>query len=175
MRAIAHGLLMAMLITSTGADAATAPPVRSACDAPEYHQFDFWLGHWQVVAAADNATALGASRIERGSSGCWITEHWRGAGGVEGTSLNAWDAAHHVWRQFWTGSDGIVLRLEGGLHDGAMVLEGTLPRRTGGEQRQRITWTPRSDGSVTQHWETSDDEGAHWATSFLGIYRRQRP
>jgi hypothetical protein len=25
---------------------------------------------------------------------------------------------------------------------------------------------------VHQHWQTSDDAGATWQTSFLGIYRR---
>ena len=37
---------------------------------------------------------------------------------------------------------------------------------------QRITWTPAADGSVTQHWETSEDGGTTWATGFMGVYRR---
>ena len=37
-----------------------------------------------------------------------------------------------VWRQFWVGADGVVLRLEGGLQDGAMVLTGELPAPAGG-------------------------------------------
>ena len=65
-----------------------------------------------------------------------------------------------------------MLRLAGGLRDGAMVLEGELPATAGGVQHQRITWTPRADGTVTQHWETSDDAGETWTTSFLGVYRR---
>jgi hypothetical protein len=39
-------------------------------------------------------------------------------------------------------------------------------------QRQRVRWTPNKDGSVEQKWETSDDGGASWQVSFLGIYRR---
>ena len=58
-----------------------------------------------------------------------------------------------------------VLGIEGGW-----VLEGELPGSEGGVQRQRITWTPGADGTVTQHWETSDD-GVTWTTSFLGLYR----
>jgi hypothetical protein len=69
----------------------------------------------------------------------------------------------------------MVLRLAGGLRDGRMVLEGVLPKPGGqGEQRQRIAWTPNDDDSVTQHWETSDDDGATWRTAFLGIYRREQ-
>ena len=34
------------------------------------------------------------------------------------------------------------------------------------------TYRLQDDGSVHQHWQTSDDAGATWQTSFLGIYRR---
>ena len=148
---------------------------RAACDAPEQHQFDFWLGDWEVLAppGAPNAgQALGRNRIERVAGGCALMEHWRGAKGMDGRSLNGWDAAHRVWRQFWIGGDGVVLRLEGGLRDGAMVMHGELPGASGAPQQQRIVWTPAADGTLTQRWETSDDGGATWAVAFLGVYRR---
>jgi hypothetical protein len=50
-----------------------------------------------------------------------------------------------------------------------MVLDGVL-----GGVRQRVTWTPRADGSVRQHWESSRD-GASWHTDFDGIYRHPAP
>jgi len=53
-----------------------------------------------------------------------------------------------------------------------MTLEGQLPGENQQTQLQRITWIPNADGSVTQHWEISDDKGVSWQTSFLGIYRR---
>jgi hypothetical protein len=54
-----------------------------------------------------------------------------------------------------------------------MVLEGTAPGETGAvPERQRITWTPGPDG-VRQHWESSADDGATWATAFDGRYRRR--
>ena len=147
----------------------TPPP---ACTAPEHRQFDFWLGRWNVHGGPDGKILQGTSRIERSDNGCWITEHWHSARGSDGTSLNAWDAQYGVWRQFWTGADGVVLRLEGGLRDGAMEMRGELPKAGGGVQQQRIRWTPRSDGTVTQQWDTSDDNGTSWQVSFLGVYRR---
>jgi hypothetical protein len=153
------------------APAAPQPAPPPACTATAYHQFDYFLGHWNVTGGADGKTPQGTSWIEPSENGCWITEHWHGARGSDGTSLNAWDAVYGVWRQFWTGADGTVLRLQGGLHDGAMVMEGELPKRGGGIQRQKISWTPKPDGSVVQHWQTSDDEGRTWQTSFLGVYR----
>lgn len=149
--------------------ASTAPP--PACASGEYRQFDFWLGDWIVCGGPNGDQLQGTSRIERSDNGCWLVEHWHGAGGSDGTSLNAWDAQYKVWRQFWTGADGVVLRLEGGLGDGAMVMTGELPGVHGGMQLQRITWTPAVEGSVLQRWETSDDAGTSWQVSFLGTYR----
>lgn len=154
------------------ASAAPAPaPLR--CDGAEHRQFDFWIGEWEVLGGPRGDTRLGSNRIERSANGCWLVEHWRGAGGIDGTSTNAWDAQAGVWRQFWVGGDGVVLRLEGGRDGEAMVMRGTLPDGRGGVQLQRIAWTPQSDGSVVQHWETSDDDGVSWQTSFRGVYRRR--
>lgn len=152
---------------------ATPPPAPLLCTGAEHRQFDFWLGEWEVYAGPQGDRLVGHNRITRSDNGCWLVEHWRGIGGNHGTSTNAWDAQYGVWRQFWVGGDGVVLRLEGGLQDDAMVLEGELPRTGGGVQRQRIRWTPQDDGGVVQHWETSDDAGRTWATSFRGVYRRR--
>jgi hypothetical protein len=167
-------VFLALLFGGIGMSNAAAPPAPMRCTAPEHRQFDFWLGEWQVYGGSDGATHLGDNRIERSDNGCWLVEHWHGASGIHGTSTNAWDAQYRVWRQFWVGADGVVLRLEGGLQDGAMVMTGQLPNPRGGTQVQRITWTPRADGSVDQQWDTSDDGGATWATSFRGHYRRRR-
>lgn len=172
-----HGMFLAILLLgSTGMSNATTPPASAPlmqCTDAEHRQFDFWIGEWQVHGGPDGAKYVGDSRIERSANGCWLVEHWRGSGGNHGTSVNAWDAAHGVWRQFWVGGDGVVLRLEGGLQDGAMVMTGELPAAKGGTQQQRIRWTPQADGSLVQQWETSDDDGATWATSFRGHYRRK--
>lgn len=146
----------------------------AACDAPEHRQFDFWLGEWEVVGPEGSPNAgklLGHNRITAALSGCGIEEHWTGATGIEGKSLNGWDAAQQAWRQFWIGSDGVVLALSGALQGKAMVMSGELPSSKGGMQQQRVTWTPREDGGVMQLWEASDD-GKTWTPSFHGHYRR---
>ena len=155
--------------TASEATTAAAAPI-AACSTAEYRQFDFWLGEWVVHGGTGFDQLQGTSRIERSGNGCWLVEHWHSARGGDGTSLNAWDAQYQVWRQFWTGADGVVLRLEGGLQDGAMVMTGELPRAQGGVQLQKIRWTPGADGSVEQRWETSDDAGASWQVAFLGRY-----
>ena len=162
-----HALFLALSLSAMTAHA--------ACDAPESAHFDFWVGDWDVVAPAGHPTpgkSLGHNRIEKVAAGCGLLENWTGASGVEGKSINGWDPVHKTWRQLWVGGDGTVLQLAGNLQGRDMVLLGELPSAKGGVQRQRITYTPLPDGGLTQRWETSDDDGATWATSFFGEYRR---
>jgi hypothetical protein len=172
LHAMALPLLAAMAGPSVAQTTPDPPPAPPRCDAAEHRQFDFWIGDW-TVTGAESGKLLGHNRIDRSADGCRLLENWRGAQGGSGQSLNAWDGRDKVWRQFWVGGDGLVLRLSGGLKGNAMIMSGELPRRDGSAvQQQRITWTPQPDGSVKQHWETSDDAGATWSTAFLGVYRR---
>lgn len=167
-------LLIASLLASTSepatppADPMPAPP---PCSSAEYREFDFWLGQWEVSGGPKMDTVVGSNRIEKVSSGCALAEHWVNANGRDGRSLNVYEATTGQWTQFWIGSDGVVLRLSGGREGRDMLLRGALSGKGGGEQLQRIRWSPRDDGSVVQRWDTSDDDGASWQTSFLGHYR----
>ena len=140
---------------------------------PEHRQFDFWIGHWDVFGV--NGDLVGHSRIESVSDGCGISEHWTGARGSRGVSYNAWDPGSGQWHQFWVGNtSGDVLYLEGGIVEGSMLLQGVRRGAVSGKpQLQRISWTPNADGTVRQHWQQSDDNGASWTTAFDGLYRRK--
>lgn len=133
------------------------------------HDFDFWVGEWEV--SGPDGTAYGRNSVTAPFGTGTLAEHWRGSGQVEGHSLNAYDAARGCWHQTWVDSGGSVLLLDGGLVEGAMVLEGVAPGESEDLVRHRITWTPSADG-VRQHWETSADDGATWTTAFDGRYRR---
>ena len=151
---------------------ALAAGASAPCTAPEYRQFDFWVGSWDVYDPS-GTQLLGHSRVERSANGCWITELWQSAKGGEGTSLNAWDAKQHCWRQFWVGGDGTVLRLQGALaEDGAMQMFGPVPGSEGNTQQQRLRWSTRADGTVVQEWSASAGAGHDWKTVFVGVYRR---
>jgi hypothetical protein len=52
-----------------------------------------------------------------------------------------------------------------------MVMEGATTAVDGKVTRHRITWTPNADGSVRQHWQSTDDAG-RWTTVFDGRYVR---
>lgn len=145
-----------------------ADPPAPAVDTPEHRAFDFWIGDWAVTDAATGA-ALGDNRIERILGGSALHEHWTGANGVSGESLSVYDAARAVWHQTWVDETGAVLLLDGGVHEGAIELEGRDPAGV----LHRIRWAPGADGSVLQYWERSADEGRSWLTVFHGQYRRK--
>lgn len=141
------------------------------CAAPEFRQFDFWKGEWDVTSQGHPA---GHSRIEVILDGCVILENWRGAKGGEGKSFNTFNVSSGHWEQFWVDGSGTPLHLIGGIIEGNMVLNGQQPKPnadTGLTQRERITWTPNADGSVRQLWQTSNDDGKTWAVTFDGLYK----
>lgn len=165
-------MLAAALGASPSAHAQADTPTRTpACTAPEYRQFDFWLGDWEVW---ERDARAGMNRIEAILDGCALQEQWTGSAGMHGTSLSAYSARDRRWHQTWLDDRGLLLRLEGGLVDGAMVLRGRAPGPDGQPVDHRITWLPSSDGRVRQNWERRRDAGGTWETVFDGTYRRRR-
>jgi hypothetical protein len=165
-RRVVGGLgLMAALLA---APPATAGP----CDTPEHRAFDFWMGHWDVYTP--DGKLRGTNEIVRGYGGCVLHERYTTGPKYSGESLNIYDAQRRVWHQTWVDTGGTLLLLEGGPRDGSMVLEGQTLDGEGKPVAHRITWTPATDGSVRQHWETRKGDGT-WATAFDGRYRRRTP
>ena len=158
----AFALLCGSLTARAQQPAAPKPP----CSAPEHRQFDFWLGTWNVMAGDRQA---GTNTIDSILGGCVLREHYTTARGYEGWSHNAYDAARGRWHQTWADNQGTLLQLDGGLVDGAMVLEGETIAPTG-TVRNRITWTRLDQGRVRQHWQTSADSGRTWTNAFDGTY-----
>jgi hypothetical protein len=143
---------------------------RPDCSAPEHHQFDFWIGTWNVTVSGKPA---GTNRIEAVMNGCGILEHWTSAGGGHGTSLNFYDRRTKTWSQAWIDEGGNALHLAGTFANGKMVLA-SEPRQTGaGVDVQRITWSKNADATVRQVWESSTDGGRTWSVAFDGIYTAQ--
>jgi hypothetical protein len=142
---------------------------QTPCGTPEHRRFDFWLGSWKVLDSA--GTELGRNRIAR-LHPCALTEAWRGADGSAGMSVNLYDQWARVWHQTWVDSNGLLLQLDGGWRDTSMVLEGERVSPAGTRVRHRISWTPRTDSSVIQHWQRRPVGSAEWSTVFWGRYVR---
>ena len=164
-------LLPALALAQDAEDTPASIPA-TRCEAPEHHQFDFWLGEWNV---SSNGLPAGTNSVRAIQGGCVLQENWQGAGagGISGTSFNIYDRERGLWHQTWVDANGTLLQLDGGLSGGAMVLEGKRPA-TGdtGIVLHRITWTPNEDDSVRQLWEASQDDGESWNVIFDGHYTR---
>jgi hypothetical protein len=158
-----------LLVLFAAAQTASPAPAPPACDAPEFSQFDFWLGEWDVFGA--KGTRAGRNSITRAHGGCVVLERWTSATGGTGSSFNIYTPSTKKWHQIWVDSVGTLLQLEGGLVNGSMRLEGEgwTPQ---GRMLNRITWTPRPDRTVRQLWEISTDQGQTWQASFDGSYRK---
>lgn len=151
--------------------AQTAAPAAPKCDAPEYRQFDFWLGSWDVTMRGQPA---GANLVTLEESGCLVHEHWTGTRGGTGQSFNFFDRDDRAWHQVWVSSTGSVLYLTGHYADGTLTYLGENRQPDGTALRHRLSFHQNGDGTVRQLWETSSDSGATWAVSFDGHYAKRK-
>ena len=153
------------------------PPTPSAqkgspCASGPHHQFDFWLGEWDV--SSPQGAPAGTNRVERLLDGCALQEHWEATDGSRGTSLSSYDAVARKWRQTFVDDSGQVVVLEGDFKDGKMVLQG---EKTMGRQKgalQRISWQLLAGDKVRQRWDISQDDGKTWSLLFEGIYSKRK-
>ncbi|MEJ2130043.1 MAG: hypothetical protein P8Y95_00070 [Gammaproteobacteria bacterium] len=154
---------------------ALASPVfagESPCSGVAHHQFDFWVGEWEVYLA--DGRRAGENRISVRDGGCLLLEEWKGAAGSTGTSMNFYDPLTEQWVQVWVGS-GSLIRIRGGIVAGSMTLVGELIELGGLRNASpfRGTWTPLDDGRVRQFFEQSEDGGKTWQPWFEGFYVRK--
>jgi hypothetical protein len=170
--AVALGLLFGSLAS---AGAPGDPPgederqLAPSCEGEEHRAFDFWIGTWEV--ADPDGEFVGTNTIRPLHGGCALHEQYSAKGPYEGSSLNAYDRRTGTWVQTWVDVTGLVLRLEGGLRDGRMVLEGPGVSRDGDPLTHRISWEALPDGRVRQTWVAIMADGAE-KTLFTGLYRK---
>jgi hypothetical protein len=172
-RSLVIAVAMATLPLVSSAQSSANAPRPAPCSGAEHRQFDFWAGEWDVTGR--NGNPAGTNRIRVVHGGCALQEEWSGAGGFTGTSINAFDPSTRRWHQTWIGSDGVLLRLDGGLKDGSMELSGTTEGANGTRTMHRIRWTPLGGQPVRlrQLWESSTDSGRTWSVAFDGTYSRR--
>lgn len=163
-------VLLAALTTVRAEDAHAADPPRVPCSRPEFRQFDFWVGEWEVTTP--DGKPAGRNSVTRPLGDCVIQEHWVGARGGRGESYNTFDRVGGKWHQVWVDDSGTYLSLEGGLVGADMVLVGPQQTREGKPHQDRITWKPVGPDEVHQIWEVSADSGKTWTVQFHGVYRR---
>lgn len=138
---------------------------------PEFRQFDFWIGEWDVTSGG---ATVGQSRVELILEQCVLLENWESASGSSGKSFNLYDRETKKWRQTWVDSSGSINDYSGGLKDGAMVLTATTVTPAGKKAKQRMTFTKVAPDRVRQFIEQTED-GKRWTVVFDGLYAPRLP
>lgn len=174
--ALAAASLLGALGAMAAGDTPPAPPSPpprppKACATPEFRQFDFWLGDWNVVDP--KGSVAGTNLITLEMDGCVLHEHWTGSKGGHGESFNIYDGATKRRHQTWVDGFGTLLLLDGGLVDGRMVLSGPGQGPKGEPITNRIAWEKLADSRVRQTWDVSSDGGKTWTNSFDGYYAKK--
>ncbi len=147
-----------------------APTMSASCTAPQYRQFDFWLGDWDLVGADGKKSA--EDKVVQVLGGCALQENWTGVRSGQGLSFSAYDPATRRWHQTLMDDGGAVLKIEGEFADGKMILVGQRPsqKEKGITITHRIAWTPLPDHRVKQVWENSTNGGRTWRLVSEGTY-----
>jgi ketosteroid isomerase-like protein len=139
------------------------------CSAPEYHQFDFWLGDWDSFDFGV-ATKNARIRVERILDGCVLRENYDGENGRKGQSFSIYDASRKVWHQTWVTNRGELLTIEGQFEAGQMVLVGSDLTSTDQARQVRGTWKP-VEGGIRETAVASLDSGKTWQPWFDLMFR----
>lgn len=138
---------------------------------PEFRQFDFWIGEWDVKN--QQGVPSGSSSIQLILGQCIIFENWAGGSGTNGKSFNIFDTNDKKWHQTWVDDKGTFTHYIGGLINGEMVV--TADTIVSGKPTlAKMTFTKMPNGDVRQHGENSTDAGKTWTTSFDLIYSRKK-
>ena len=149
------------------------------CSHPEFRQFDFWVGQWDVFNPKGNKA--GDSRISIILDSCVILEEWTSANAQQGLiysgkSFNSYNTATKQWQQTWTDNTGNTTEfLRGEGSDGRIIYYADKVTGTKGEIfMRRLTFTKLSEDKVRQFGERSDDAGKTWTTEYDLEYRRKK-
>ena len=140
------------------------------CAAPNYRQFDFWIGDWDVFDSDNLAIKVARVRVESILNGCVLRETYEATDGHQGQSFSIFDASRQVWHQSWVTNGGQLLVVEGGMQSGAMILNGMDRTPDGKERRVRGIWKSASAG-VRESATRSTDGGLTWKPWFDLLFR----
>ena len=162
-------LTLALLATSGIATAQGSGD--SPCSTDKAHQFDFWIGDWEVTAGGQVA-------------------------GTNDIKVPSRRLRHHGELGRLLGSERDELQLLQPAEGEVAAVLGLAERHDPRDRRplQRREDDPRGrvphsgwrhhpqphhlprqpDGTVRQHWEVSRDGGKEWQTAFDGLYKKKK-
>jgi len=159
--------------------ASTATPgidPKTPCAGADNHQFDFWLGDWQV---SDGKTGqiIATDHVDALYGHCVIRQRMRFTGAtyrrpgtpfpLAGISISRFDGQQ--WLQLWADNQWGAIVLKGNRRDdGAIELTSALPSRG---RDMRLVWYPAADGVRIEQFGAKAGSGV-WERYVDLVYRR---
>ena len=70
-------------------------------------------------------------------------------------------------------TSGYILKLKGKFINGSMILKSDIIKGENNNYFNQIRWTKNNNGSVTQLWETFNEDGTKISEVFRGIYKKK--
>lgn len=154
---------------SLSAQSAGTPP---PCSSPEFRQFDFWLGGWDLTW---QDSGRGSNTITRELGDCVIVENFTTLDSAPfvGRSVSTFSRETGHWQQTWVDNQGSYLDFSGGMAGDSMILSREA-RRNDSTFLQRMVFYNITPDSLDWSWQRSDDRGATWRPMWDIHYTRRR-
>ncbi|HXT70689.1 MAG TPA: tetratricopeptide repeat protein [Vicinamibacterales bacterium] len=143
---------------------------------PKFHDFDFWIGEWDVQPTGSNRGPIGSgstSIVEAQLDGCVVQENWLPIGGVgAGKSFNIFNTTTKQWEQYYVDSRGTITHYKGTFQkDGSLLYEAD---QFASSNKLRMTFFNQRPNQVRQLGHISTDGGKTWTVSFDLTYLRKQ-
>lgn len=160
------------------------------CSDPEYHQFDFWIGQWDIqqkILKADGTwfETDASTHVSPILGGCALMEEWQGnvfffwegmekPAPLKGFSVRAFDRKTKQWTISWMDTRHLRFsEFAGNFRDGRGEFFRKRSDGKGKETVTRVTFSDITPTSVRWDLSVSTDDGQSWKT--LWIMQMTRP
>ena len=144
-----------------------------------FQEFRFTVGQWKIEL--DGPGALGAvfshlrpteSDISTDIDGCLTEEKLTGPRGYEARVFTNIRPLDEIWQRTYVDNRGLRIYLTGPrIHDGKIVLTGTMPKPGGGTRQVRATFEQLGPNRFVQRWERAERQG--WEPLVTATYTRR--
>ncbi len=138
---------------------------------PEWRQFDFWIGDWDVFTP--QGQLAGQNTIQFALDGCLLVENWTSSLGGSGKSINFYDREEKAWRQIWVANNGTVTEFQGIYDQTERVLKFRSRPTSGRQPLYKLFFYPLTASTVRQYCEQSTDGGQTWTIRYDFTYVRR--
>lgn len=141
------------------------------CSAPEFSQFDFWIGEWDLTWSD---TMHASNSISKVYNDCVIQEKFDGSKDAQfsGMSVTTYDVRNKMWKQTWVDDQGSYLDFTGNLVGDSMIMSRSYVQNDS-TYYQRMIWYEIKENSFTWNWEKSSDNQKSWQLAWQIFYRRR--